>query len=105
MRRLASALVRPARRRHGTQRVRDRAGRERVALRRLPHRVAALAVAAGVLGLLLAPLGVVPAPTARGASTDLTVVTNARYTVQPDQKRVRVVVDVTDREPSRGHAR
>jgi hypothetical protein len=58
------------------------------------RRPAALALAVGVLGLLLAPLGAVPAPIARAASTDLTVVANTRYTVQPDQKRVRVVVDV-----------
>jgi hypothetical protein len=48
-----------------------------------------------MLGLLSAPLGAAPAPVVRAAGTSLTVVTNTRYTVQPDQKRVRVVVDVT----------
>ncbi|MFN8632160.1 MAG: hypothetical protein U0838_18120, partial [Chloroflexota bacterium] len=48
-----------------------------------------------VLGLLLAPLGLAPAPNARAAATDLTVVTNTRYTVEPAKKRVRVVVDAT----------
>jgi hypothetical protein len=61
----------------------------------LPSRAAALAHALGVLGLLLAPRGAMPAPTALGASTDLSVVTATRYTVQPDQKRIRVAVDVT----------
>jgi hypothetical protein len=64
-------------------------------LTRLPQRAAALALAIGVLGLLLGPLGTELAPTARGATTDLTLVTATRYTVQPDQKRVRVAVDVT----------
>ncbi len=64
-------------------------------LTRLPQRAAALVLAVGVLGLLLGPLGTQLAPTARGATTDLTVVTATRYTVQPDQKRVRVAVDVT----------
>ncbi|MFN8630521.1 MAG: hypothetical protein U0838_09455 [Chloroflexota bacterium] len=48
-----------------------------------------------VLGLLLAPLGLAPAPNARAAATSLTVVTNTRYTVEPAKKRVRVVVDAT----------
>lgn len=69
-----------------------RHGRGRLAL---PQRAAALALAAGLLGTLVAPLGAVPAPTARAASTDLTVVTSTHYTVQPDKKRVRVVVDAT----------
>jgi len=64
-------------------------------LARLPQRAAALAFALGLLGLLLAPLGAIPVPTARGASTDLTLVTATRYTVQPASRRVRVVVDVT----------
>ena len=58
-------------------------------------RVAALALVVGVLALLLAPLGAIPVPTALGASSDLTVVTATRYTVQPDKKRIRVAVDVT----------
>ena len=61
----------------------------------LPQRASALALAAAVMGLLLGPLGAIPAPAAQAASTDLTVVTSARYTVQPDQQRVRVVVDAT----------
>lgn len=61
----------------------------------LARRVAVLAMALGVLGLLLAPAGVLPVPTARGASTDLTIVTTARYTVQPTRARVHVVVDAS----------
>jgi len=67
----------------------------RGSLARLLQRTGALALVIGVLGLLLAPLGAIPAPTALGASTDLTVVTATRYTVQPTQKRIRVVVDAT----------
>ena len=73
-----------------------------IGLRRAPHRpgtrpqrLVLLALAIGVLGLLLAPIGLIPVPTARGASTDLTVVTVASYTVEPSQRRVRVVVDAT----------
>ena len=61
----------------------------------LPGRVAALALALGVVGLLFAPLGALPAPTALGASSDLSVVAATRYTVQPDKKRIRVAVDLT----------
>ncbi len=64
-------------------------------LARLPQRAAALALVIGVLGLLLAPSGAFPVPVARGASADLTVVTDARYTVQPTQNRILVVVGVT----------
>ncbi len=67
-------------------------------LSRLRQRAASLAFAIGVLsllGLLLGPAGIVPAPTARGASTDLTIVTAAIYSVLPSQGRVSVVVDVS----------
>lgn len=57
-------------------------------------------VAALVLGLL-APLGVPLLPgvatPARAADTDLTLVTNATYTVQPEAGRVRVSVDIVAR--------
>jgi hypothetical protein len=45
--------------------------------------------------LVLAPLGLVAAPAARAAATDLTVVTSTRYIVEPSRKRVRVVVEAT----------
>jgi hypothetical protein len=48
-----------------------------------------------VAGLLTGAMAMVPPTPARGASTDLTVVTAARYAVQPDKARIRVVVDVT----------
>ena len=57
-------------------------------------RAAAMALAA-IWIALLAPLGAVPVPVAQAASTDLTVVTTATYTVEPAQQRVRVVVDAT----------
>ena len=44
----------------------------------LTERVVALALAVGVLGLALSPVGPIPAPAARAASTDLTVVTTTR---------------------------
>ncbi len=71
------------------------AGTARGRLAQPAKRAVTLALAAGVLGLLLSPVGPVAAPAARAATTDLTIVTTARYTVPPEQKRVRVVVDVT----------
>jgi len=57
------------------------------------RRAAALALALLALGAL--PAGA-PAPAAaRASGPDLTVVTRAGYTVQPDRKRVRVTVDAT----------
>jgi hypothetical protein len=42
-------------------------------------------------GLLVAPAA---APTVRAAAPDLTIVSDARYDVQPDQRRVRVSLDL-----------
>lgn len=64
-------------------------------MNRLLRRVAALTLSVGAVGALLAPIGIVPAPAALGASTDLTVVTVARYAVLPSQGKVRVTVDAT----------
>jgi hypothetical protein len=65
----------------------------------------ALALSGGILGAVPArdlPAGVLPAglpgdgPAAvRAATPDLTIVTAARYDVRPDEKRVRVTVDLT----------
>lgn len=63
--------------------------RRRCAGRRLFAPVAALVMA---LGLVIAPPG---ARTAAAAGTDLTVVSSARYDVQPDRQRVHVTVQLT----------
>ena len=57
--------------------------------RRLAGLLLAIVTAAG---LLAAPQGVAEV---RGATPDLTIVTSARYDVQPAQHRVRVTVDMT----------
>ena len=49
-------------------------------------------VAVGVLAL---PAGPVAPPTARAATPDLTIVSAARYDVQPSRHRVHVTVDLT----------
>jgi hypothetical protein len=56
--------------------------------RQLAALVLSVVAAVGWLG---APVGVVEV---RAASPDLTIVTNARYDVQPDQHRVRVTLDM-----------
>lgn len=57
-----------------------------------PRRALLAALAAVVaLGLLLAPPAV---PQARAATPDLTIVSNARYDVEPEEKRVRVTVNL-----------
>lgn len=61
------------------------------------RRPAPLALAA-VIGLILAVLapaiGILPAPQALAANTDLTLVTNATYEVRPDQRLVHVTVKI-----------
>jgi hypothetical protein len=59
-----------------------------------PHVLAALVIAVGVLG---APVGPAAPPPVLAATPDLTIVGKARYDVQPDQQRVRVIVDLTMR--------
>lgn len=67
------------------------------AARRLP-RVLGIALVAAVALALLAPLaGGAPASPALAADTDLTLTTDATYTVQPSHRRVRVVVDIDAR--------
>ena len=55
-----------------------------------PFLVAALAV-----GVLISPVGPIATPAARAATPDLTIVTTARYDVQPNRRRVHVSVDLT----------
>lgn len=65
----------------------------------LLRRAAALALAVGLaLGLLL-PVGLVSTSPALAAATGPTVVTTARYVVQPAQARIRVTVDATITNP------
>jgi hypothetical protein len=52
----------------------------------------ALALAVGAIAV---PVGPLAAPTARAAAPDLTIVSSARYDVQPERQRVRVTVDLT----------
>jgi hypothetical protein len=59
-----------------------------------PHVLAALVIAVGVLGAPVGPAA--PAPVL-AATPDLTIVGKARYDVQPDEQRVRVIVDLTMR--------
>jgi hypothetical protein len=64
------------------------------------HRTSAilLAVVAAVLVGLLAPAaGIAPAPVARAAATDLTLVTDATYELQPEARLVHVAVKITAR--------
>ena len=53
-----------------------------------------LAVMAAV-GLLAAPVGVAQVPEVRAAAPGLTIVSDARYDVQPAQHRIRVSLDMT----------
>src|SRR5918998_4892397 len=56
------------------------------------RRIARIALAVAVaLGLTVVPPGAAPA---RAALPDLTLVSNARYEVQPEDRRVRVTVDI-----------
>src|SRR5215510_3253018 len=65
--------------------------------RRLP-RALPIALVVGLAIALVAPVaGIVPATPAAAADTDLTLVTDATYTVQPSHRRVRVAVDVDAR--------
>lgn len=58
----------------------------------MTRRLAGLLLAfVAAAGLLAAPVGVTEV---RAATPDLTIVTNARYDVQPDQHRVRVTIDM-----------
>lgn len=54
---------------------------------------AALLLAAGT-GFLAPATGVIPAAVVRAADTDLTLVTDATYTVKPDAQRVNVVMGI-----------
>jgi hypothetical protein len=59
---------------------------------------ATLALIAGLLLALVGPvLGLAPAPGARAASTDLTLVTDATYELRPDGRLVHVTVRITAR--------
>lgn len=58
-------------------------------------RALGLALVVGALGMLPGPVGMPSVATALAAGPDLTLVTVATYTVQPDQGRVRVTVDLT----------
>ncbi len=60
--------------------------------RRLPVLLFALVAAVGLLGIPVGPTA--PAET-RAATPDLTIVSSARYDVQPDDQRIRVTVDLT----------
>ena len=62
--------------------------------RRRSFVVVALAVVAAV-GLSVAPAGPMRPLEVRAARPDLTITTEARYDVQPDERRVRVTVDLT----------
>jgi hypothetical protein len=60
--------------------------------------LALLALAAALLATTLAPVaGLTPPSPALAAATDLTLVTDTTYTVQPSRSRVRVAMDVTAR--------
>ena len=76
--------------------------RRRLMRRRLMHRRLAAALAAALLYVLplLAPAvaptsGLLLVPAARAATPDLTLVTAARYTADPDNNRVIVSIDIT----------
>ena len=51
--------------------------------------------ALSVLGAVALGVAAVTAPEIQAASTDLTLVSEARYDVQPDRHRVHVTVDIT----------
>ncbi len=55
----------------------------------------ALAVAIGLLGAPIGRVGPVGPLEVRAATPDLTIVSNATYDVQPDDRRVRVTIDLT----------
>jgi hypothetical protein len=60
--------------------------------------VVLVALAAALLGTTLAPVaGLTPSSHAAAAATDLTLVTDTTYTVQPSRSRVHVAMDVTAR--------
>lgn len=71
------------------------------ASRRPVRLLAALLVAGGLLGVAAVPappglpLPVLGPAVASAATPDLTLVTDARYVVQPDRSRVHVIVDIT----------
>ena len=74
------------------------AARPVAAVRSVLARSAGFAFAAAILAVLLGPAaGSLPVAqaAAAGASTDLTLVGDATYTVLPEQRRVHVVVDFT----------
>jgi len=57
-----------------------------------------MALAIALVAVILAPAtGALPAQPARAAATDLTLVTDAVYTVQPDHRRARVSVTIVAR--------
>ena len=60
--------------------------------RRLATLCLAVVAAIGLLGM---PVGPTTPLEVRAATPDLTIVSNARYDVQPDKQRVRVTVDLT----------
>ena len=60
--------------------------------RHLATLLLAFAAALGALGTPVGPTAPIPV---RAATPDLTIVTAARYDVQPAQRRVRVTVDMT----------
>ncbi|MBA2300367.1 MAG: hypothetical protein H0W22_06290 [Chloroflexi bacterium] len=60
--------------------------------RRLPTLLLAVVAAVGLLGL---PVGPTAPAAVRAATPDLTIVSSARYDVQPDNKRIRVTLDLT----------
>ncbi len=60
--------------------------------RRLATVVLALVAAVGLAG---SPVGPTAPPVVRAATPDLTIVSTARYDVQPDQRRIRVTVNLT----------
>ncbi len=62
-----------------------------------PAPLALVLAAAFVLALLAPVTGLVPATGARAVSTDLTLVADAVYSVQPAQRRVRVTVSIVAR--------
>ena len=49
------------------------------------------------------PVGPTAPTDVRAATPDLTIVSSARYDVQPDKRRVRVTIDLTLTQPPQGH--
>ncbi len=66
-----------------------------VARRRALSPILLAIVAVVVVGLLAPAIGLAPAPVARAAATDLTLVTDATYELQPDARLVHVAVKIT----------